>query len=213
MDDELRRWAATWKQMEAFDMGIIRRAKSAYRTEAVRLSLEVGGLGVCAVVLATRSAVLLSRGDISVANGPRMSLVWGGLGLAWSALIIGSVIVRRSWRQRGKSRELLADSPQSLVTDLVRVHERELQTWVSKVGLAFAGFFGAAGLVLGVITAMQAMAAGKSPGALWWTLGFDVLALLALGLFGRRRVGFLRRELRSLRDIQRELGDTERGAS
>jgi hypothetical protein len=204
MDDELRRWAATWKQMEAFDMDIVRRAKSAYRTEGMRQSLEVAGLGISAVALATASAVLLSRGALSMAN-------WIGLGLAWSALIIGSVIVRHSWRQRGESRDLLADSPQGLVTDLVRVHERELHAWVSKVGLTFAGFFGAAGLALGVIMAMQAMAAGKSSGAVWWSLGFDVLALLALAWFGRRRVGFLRRELRSLRDLQRELEATERG--
>jgi hypothetical protein len=204
MDDELRRWAATWKQMEAFDMDIVRRAKSAYRTEGMRQSLEVAGLGISAVALATASAVLLSRGALSMAN-------WIGLGLAWSALIIGSVIVRYSWRQRGESRDLLADSPQGLVTDLVRVHERELHAWVSKVGLTFAGFFGAAGLALGVIMAMQAMAAGKSSGAVWWSLGFDVLALLALAWFGRRRVGFLRRELRSLRDLQRELEATERG--
>jgi hypothetical protein len=199
--------------MEAFDMDIVRRAKSAYRTEGMRQSLEVGGLGVSAVLLAATTAVLLSRGDVWGPNLPRMGLVWIGLGLAWSALIIGSIIVRHSWRQRGESRELLSDRPQSLVTDLVRVHERELQAWVSKVGLAFTGFCAAAALAFGVIMAMQARAAGKPAGVVWWELGFDVLALLALGLFGRRRVAFLRRELRSLRDLQRELGETERGAS
>jgi hypothetical protein len=66
--------------------------------------------------------------------------------------------------------------------------------------------------------AIQAESAGKlqSPGLAWGAWGAPVflgLALAALGWFGRRGVGFLRRELRSLRDIQRELDATERGAS
>jgi hypothetical protein len=208
MDDELRRWAATWKQMEALDMDIVRRAQSAHRTEAVRLLLEVLGMGVSAVVFAGWCAWALRRDEVSVAD-------WMLIGATWSALLYAGVMVRRSARQRAKSRELLSDTPQSLVTDLVRVHERELQAWVNKWGLAVSGVLGVTGLAWVVSTTIQAEAAGKlqSPGLAWGSLGFLVLALVALGWFGRRRVGFLRRELRSLRDIQRELDATERGAS
>jgi hypothetical protein len=101
------------------------------------------------------------------------------------------------------------------VTDLVRVREHELQAWVNKWALAFSGFLGVAGLALMVNLVIQAQAAGKlkAPGLAWGMLGFFPLALLAFGWFGRRRVGFLRRELRSLRDVQRKLDTTERGAS
>ena len=65
------------------------------------------------------------------------------------------------------------------------------------------------------ITISQAHAAGElqSPERAWGAMGFLVLSLLALGVFGRRRVRFLRRELSSLREIQRELDATERGVS
>lgn len=208
MDDELRRWAATWKQMEAFDMEIVRRARSAYRTEAVRLLLEGLGTGVGGVLAARWSAQMLSRGEVPVD-------AWVLMGLLWSAVVYASIIVWHSARQRAKTRELLSDTPQSLVTDLVRVHERELQTWVNKWALAFSGIVGVAGLaLLGKLT-IQAEAAGtlQSPGLAWGALGFGALALVALGFFGRRRVGVLRRELRSLRDVQRELDATERVAS
>jgi uncharacterized protein (TIGR03382 family) len=208
MDDELRRWAATWKQMEGLDMDIVQRAQSAHRTEAVRQFLEVLGIGVGVVLHGRWSAWVLSRGEVSVVD-------WVLLGVVWSALIYAGVMFRRSARQRAKSRELLSDTPQSLVTDLVQVHERELQAWVSKWGLAVCGVVGVTGLAWAVSTAIQAEAAGKlqSSGVAWGATGFLALALVALGWFGRRRVGFLRRELRSLRDIQRELDATERSAS
>lgn len=57
----------------------------------------------------------------------------------------------------------------------------------------------------------------RDPSARWRlderAMGYAVLALVALGWFGRRRVRFLRRELRSLRNVQRELDPTEHGAS
>jgi hypothetical protein len=76
-------------------------------------------------------------------------------------------------------------------------------------------FLGVVGIAWTGISLSQAHAAGKlqSPGLAWGAMGYLVLALLALGVFGRWRVRFLRRELSSLRDIQRELDATERGAS
>ena len=189
-------------------MDIVRRAKSAYRTEGVRHLLEGLGIGVGVVLVARWSALTLSRGEVSVA-------AWMLMGLVWSALVYAGAMFWYEARQRAKSRELLSDTPQSLVTDLVRVHERELGAWVNKWSLAFSGVLGVAGLALVGKLAIQAEAAGKlqSPGVAWGALGFGALALVALGSFGRRRVGFLRRELRSLRDVQRELDATERGAS
>lgn len=101
------------------------------------------------------------------------------------------------------------------MTDLVRVHERELQAWVNKWGLAISACLAVTGLAWAAITTIQAEAARKlqSPGLAWGAMGFLVLGLVALAVFGRRRVRFLRRELRSLRDVQRELDTTERGAS
>jgi hypothetical protein len=194
--------------MEALDMDIVRRAQSAHRTEAVRLLLEVLGMGVGVVLHARWCAWTLRRDEVSVAD-------WMLMGATWGALLYAGVMVRHSARQRAKSRELLSDTPQSVVSDLVRVHERELQAWVNKWALAVSGVLGVTGLAWVVSTTIQAEAAGKlqSPGLAWGALGFLVLALVALGWFGRRRVGFLRRELHSLRDIQRELDATERGAS
>ena len=205
MDDELRRWAATWKQMEAFDMAIVRRAQSAYRTEAVRQLLEVMGLGVGVVLVATKTASMFGRGDISVADGLR-------IGIVWSALVVGGAFIRRSARQRAKSQTLLADTPQSLVSDLVRVHERELQLWVGKWALGAAGFLGVAALALGAIAAAQGMAASQRFGVVWGPLGFVVAALGALAMFGHRRASFLRRELQGLYGLQRELDANERSA-
>jgi hypothetical protein len=208
MDDELRRWAATWKQMEALDMDIVRRAQSAYRIDAVRQLLEVVGSGVSVVVFARWFATKLSRGEVSVVD-------WVLVGAMCSALVYLGVFFRHSARQRARSRELLSDTPQSLVTDLVRIHERELQAWVNKWGLAVCVLLGVVGFVWGGITMSQAHAAGKlqSPGLAWGALSFLALALVALAVLGRWRVRFLRRELSSLRDIQRELDATERGAS
>jgi hypothetical protein len=173
--------------------------------------LEVLGMGVGTVLHVGWCAWMLSRGEMSVAD-------WMLMGLTWSALVYMGVMIRHSARQRAKSRELLSDTPQSLVTDLVRVHERELQAWVNKWALAVSGILGVAGIAWAVNAAIQAEAAGKlqSPGVAWGAWGapvFLALAFAVLGWFGRRRVGFLRRELRSLRDIQRELDATERGAS
>jgi hypothetical protein len=208
MDDELRRWAATWKQMEVLDMDIVRRTRSAYRTDAVRQLLEVLGSGVSVVMFARWFAGKLSRGEVSVAD-------WMLVGAMCVALVYLGVFFRREARQRAKSRELLSDTPQSLVADLVRVHERELHAWVNKWALAVCVLLGVVGLAWTGITMSQAHAAGKlqSAGLAWGAMGFLVLSLLALGVFGRFRVRFLRRELRSLRDIQRELDATEGGAS
>lgn len=68
MDDELRRWAATWKQMEALDMDIVRRTRSAYRTDAVRQLLEVLGSVVGVALFAWWLVGKLSRGELSVAD-------------------------------------------------------------------------------------------------------------------------------------------------
>lgn len=208
MDDELRRWAATWKQMEGIDMDIVRRTQSAYRTDAVRQLLEVLGTGVSVVVFAWWFAGRLSRGELSVAD-------WVLVGAMGIALVYLGVFFRREARQRAKSRELLSDTPQSLVADLVRVHERELHAWVNKWALAVTGLLGVVAFAWGGITMIQAEAAGtlRSPALAWGVMAYGVLALVALGWFGRRRVRFLRRELSSLREIQRELDATERGAS
>jgi hypothetical protein len=207
MDDELRRWAATWKQMEALDMDIVRRAQSAYRIDAVRQLLEVVGSGVSVVLFARWFATKLSRGEVSVVD-------WVLVGAMCSALVYLAVFFRHSARQRAKSRELLSDTPQGLVADLVRIHERELQAWVNKWALAVTVLLGVAGFAWGGITMSQAHAAGKlqSPGLAWGALSFLALALVALGVLGRWRVRFLRRELSSLRDIQRELDATERAS-
>lgn len=206
MDDELRRWAATWKQMEAFDMDIVRRAKSAYRIDAMRQFLEVLGSGVSVVVFAWWFAGRLKHGEVSVVD-------WVLVAAMCSALVYLGVFFRHEARQRAKSRELLSDTPQGLVTDLVRVHERELHAWVNKWALAVSVFLGVVGFAWVGVTMSQAHAAGKlqSPGLAWGALCFLALALLALAVLGRRRVRFLRRELSSLRDIQRELDVTERG--
>lgn len=208
MDDELRRWAATWKQMEGLDMDIVRRTQSAHRTDAVRRLLEVLGSGVGVVAFAWWVTTQRSRGGFSVAD-------WVLVGAMGCALLYLGVYLFRDARQRAKSRELLSDTPQSLVADLVRVHERELQAWVNRWGLAISGGLGVTGLAWGSITAIQAEAAGKlqSPGLAWGTMGFVALGLLALALFGRHRVRYLRSELRSLRDLQRELEATEPGPS
>lgn len=179
-------------------MAIVRRAQSAYRTEAVRQLLEVVGLGVGVVLVAAKTASTLAPGDVSVADGLR-------IGMVWSALVIGGGVIVRSARQRTKSQTLLADTPQALVSDLVRVHERELQLWVGKRALIATGFLAVVALALGALAASRGMAANEPFGAVWRPLGFVVVALGALGVFGRRRVGFLRRELRGLLDLQREL--------
>ena len=189
-------------------MDIVRRAQSAYRIDAVRQLLEVVGSGVSVVVFARWFATKLSSGEVSVVD-------WVLVGAMCSALVYLGVFFRHSARQRARSRELLSDTPQSLVTDLVRIHERELQAWVNKWALAVCVLLGVVGFAWGGITMSQAHAAGKlqSPGLAWGALSFLALALVALAFFGHWRVRFLRRELRSLRDIQRELDATERGAS
>lgn len=208
MDEELRRWSATWKQMEALDMDIVRRAKSAYRIDAVRQLLELLGSGVSVAGFAWWIGWRLKHGAVSVVD-------WVLMGAMCIALLYLGVFFRHDARQRAKSRELLSDTPQGLLTDLVRVHERELHTWVNKWALAVTVVLGVVGLAWTGITLSQAHAAGKlqSPGLAWGAMGFLVLSLLALGMFGRLRVRFLRRELSSLRDIQRELDANERGAS
>jgi hypothetical protein len=102
MDDELRRWAATWKQMKALDMDIVRRAKSAYRTEAAWQLFEVLGMGVSVVLDAGWSAWMLRHGEVSVAD-------WMLMGLLWSGLVIGasSVVTRRGNAPGAESRSLI----------------------------------------------------------------------------------------------------------
>ncbi|HTV22774.1 MAG TPA: hypothetical protein VMG12_28990 [Polyangiaceae bacterium] len=187
-------------------MDIVRRAQSAYRIDAVRQLLEVLGAGVGVVGFAWWLGWKLSRGEVSAVD-------WVLVGAECCALVYLGVFFRNSARQRAKSRELLSDTPQSLVNDLMQVHERELHAWVNKWALATCGLVGVTGIAWTVITTIRANAAGKlqSPALAWGALCFLVLSLVALAVFGRYRVRFLRRELSSLRDIQRELDASERG--
>jgi putative Ca2+/H+ antiporter (TMEM165/GDT1 family) len=188
--------------MEVEDMNLIQRAQSAHRHETVIrmvmiVAIIVGALKLVAVVA---YATLVSHVQ------PR----WSELTIGAAALGFGVWVMWRSGKQIAEARALLADTPLALVLDLIRLRQRELESWLGKRSLIATGVLAAVAGAIGAAQLERALSAGESTGAAWASLGFVTLALFVLTAIGRKRVRYLRRELVALREMQQQLHGHDR---
>jgi hypothetical protein len=197
MDDELKRWADVWKSMEVEKMNMTKHAQTAHRQEALTRGAMAAALTVGAASVVLKVNQQMTTGILSE-RWPE-NLIGAG------ALALGALVMHRWGQQIASARARLEETPRGMLTDLIRLRERELEWWVGRravimgVALVVAGF----ALVLQQLTRTQA--AGESMGAAWFKLEFLVVYLIGFAGFGIRRVRYLRRDLESLNGVRGEL--------
>jgi hypothetical protein len=134
--------------------------------------------------------------------------------LAMEAITIVGLVVASGWvirwrRQVQRAGRELTRTPPALVDELIATRERQLfwtgdrRVWLPAV--VFLLGVAAATLYAGY----ELSAAGRDATVFWAISGMLVAVLILQGTYSWFRVRFLRRELRSLREIRAELLDAE----
>jgi hypothetical protein len=179
-------------------MNWLQRTQTAHRYEAVVQALAIGALVVAAVKLAVLFARSGTQSSAPVAHWPQ--LAFGALGL-----LVGAFAVRYSAKQIAAARAELSNTPAGLIVDLIRIHERELQQWCGAWSLGATAVLATGAVTIAIQRMLELSRAHADTRGAWATLGCVLLALIALAGFGVKRVRYLRRELSTLRDVQRQL--------
>jgi len=192
MDEELERWAKAWRSMEVKHVSIMKRAQAAHGYEAMWQGLLAAVLGSGVLMVAMRFERLAAMG-------------WHQVLIPVLLLALGGWTLWRSGRQVALARARLVETPLGFVMDLIRLRERELAGWVDKRVLLPGGVLTLAALAF----AFDRLARARAAGAPWafdgGLLGLLLLFLVALVIFGIRRVRYLRRDLATLRELRSEL--------
>jgi hypothetical protein len=132
-------------------------------------------------------------------------LSWLRLGIAAGLLVFGAGVMLHFDRQLARDQQLLAASPQGLIADLMRLHERELEGWTAKRWQLTVLAIAAAGSVIPGQRMYEALTRQESLLVPITASVVYVLALAVIWLYGAARVRVLRRELSALQHVQAEL--------
>ncbi|HKO90427.1 MAG TPA: hypothetical protein VJU61_04710 [Polyangiaceae bacterium] len=197
MDEELRRWANTWKSMEVQNMKVMERSQAAHRKEATTHAVMATALGACALMMAAKAVRDFSVGAVPVQGLP--------LAVGAGALLLGAVVLGRAGWQSRDARANLSDTPLGLVVDLVRLRERELHAWLGKWSLGTTAVLAVAAIALAVYRVQEARSAAEPSALAWGSLVFSVVGVIVVALTGRKRVAYLRRDIASLHELRRQL--------
>jgi hypothetical protein len=197
MDDELKRWAAAWKSMEVKEMNMMKHAQTAHRHEALTRGAMAAALTVGSVSVVMKISKQVSEGLL-----PER---WPEHLIGGATLVLGALVMQRWGRQIAAARARLEQTPEGMVTDLIRLRERELEWWVGRRAVIMGVVLAVAGFVLALQHLIRTQAAGEPTGFAWFKLEFLVVYLLGLAGFGIRRVRYLRRDLVGLHEVRGEL--------
>jgi hypothetical protein len=202
MDEELERWARAWRSMEVKHVSIMKRAQAAHSYEAMWQGVLAAVLGSGVLMVAIRFERLAGSGWQQVLIGPPGV---PGLALPVLSLAFGGWALWRSRQQIALARARLVETPLGFVTDLMRLRERELAGWVDKRVLIPGGVLTLAAIMFAVDRTARARAAGQPRAFDEGLLGLGLLLLVALVIFGIRRMRYLRHDLATLRELRSEL--------
>lgn len=194
-DNELESWKATWQGWQGWQgtsLDWTRKALRAHRREerwrvSYWMALAAGALAMVTAVY-----------TFGVSS-------WLRVGVGASALVFGAGVMLHSARQLERDQQLLAASPQGLIADLMRLHERELKGWTAKRWqLSLLAVVAAGSLLVGqrmyeALTQQENLLGPITVSVVY------VLALAVIALYGSARVRVLRRELSALQQVQTEL--------
>jgi hypothetical protein len=197
MDDELERWSQTWKAMEIKETNMLQHAQTAHRQEAMTRLAMFTALAAGLVALVMRVNQQLSSGTLNER--------WTENAIVVGALLLGALVMRRWGQQIAASRAELVQTPHGMLSDLIRLRERELELWVGRRAVIMTSVLAVAALALVSQQLVRAQAAGEPMGRAWLALGFLVIYSIGLVAFGMGRVRYLRRELDSLHEMRTEL--------
>jgi len=196
MDEQLSRWASRWKALEIPDLNVLQRAQSAHRREAAVHTLLTVAWSLGVAVVAALSV-----------GGPYLDLPVRPFRLAFAiaALLLGAGALAITRLQIARARALLTATPVGVVQDLIRLHERELQQWVSPWSFGVTCALAVSAIAWPVVDLVAAARANASALRAIGALAFAITALSALVIVGLRRVRVLRLELARLHALAREL--------
>jgi hypothetical protein len=196
MDDELERWAKAWKSMEVKEMNLMKHAQTAHRHEAVTRGAMAAALGF---------GMLLVVEKFESLPADELPQRWPQLAIGALTMVLGALLMRRWGRQIDVARTQLVQTPVGVVSDLIRLRERELGWWVGKPALITAAVLSMAGIVLALLHFRRVEAAGEPVTFAKGQLLVVVIYLVALAVVGVKRVRYLRRDLVRLRELHGEL--------
>jgi hypothetical protein len=191
-DDELARWSRAWQVLGHDSADWLARARTAHRQEAALHAAYWGMLAAAGVAMA------ISVACFGVVSWLKLAVGGGLLALGAATMLREGAKVRREHAQP-------MAAPAAVVSDLVRLLERELEAWTSRGSRWLTAFAASIAAVLCARDWWLAAAAHESAVRPIGGLCILIASLVGLSLVGVRRAANLREELSRLKQLREQL--------